>query len=162
AGASPAAAPLQVVGVIAAVAIGDGEVGLRLGSLLRGVLRLADRGAEDPHVVAAYNLPGIIGSEAAAQHCADELHPLCVILHTPGGYLLVRANGDVFHPDDLYHLFETIHVFVEAWKKVPNTDRATGLCNSSSLPPGHRNSSWVVPADLTTPECCGTHGPGPR
>lgn len=41
-------------------------------------------------------------------------HPLCAILHTPRRYLLVRANADVLDPDDLYHVFKAIDIFVAA------------------------------------------------
>src|SRR5258708_34935959 len=73
-----------------------------------------DRGAEDPHVVAARDLSGLLGGEAAAQHRRDELDPLRIVLDTAGGSLLVGADADVLDPDDVGHLLEALDIFVEA------------------------------------------------
>src|SRR6516162_6725729 len=87
----------------------------------------ADRGAEDAHVVAAGNLACFVPSEAAAHHRRNQVHPLRVVVHASWRDVLVGADADMINPDDLGHFFEPLDIFVEAWEKVPDADRAPGL-----------------------------------
>ncbi len=98
--------------------------------------RSADRSTKDPHIVAACNLSGLFGCEAAAQHRRDELHPLRVILHAAGEDLLVGANADVIDPDDLGHLFEPVDIFIEAREEAwGQRRRSQYVRNESAYPP---------------------------
>src|SRR5262245_17001202 len=87
----------------------------------------ADCSAENAHVVAAGDLAGLFGSEAAAQHCRDEVDPLGVVLHASRRDMLVGADADVIDPDDLGHLLDAVDVFVEAREEMPDADRTAGL-----------------------------------
>jgi len=87
----------------------------------------ADRSTKDAHVVAAGDLPGFFGGEAAAQHCRDEMHPPRVILDATPGIKLVGADADVIDADDLGHLLQAVDVAIDARKKVPDANRAAGL-----------------------------------
>jgi hypothetical protein len=57
------------------------------------------------------------------------MHPLTIVLDAAPGVKLVGTNADVVDPDEPGHLLEAIDVPVEAWKEVPDTDRAAGLGN---------------------------------
>src|SRR6266478_7866231 len=103
----------------------------------------ADHRAKDAQIVAACDLSGLLGGEAAAQHRRDEVHPLRVVWHATRPNMLVGADADVIDPNDLGHLLEAVDVFVEAWEEVPDTDRAGGLGDRSrmvgaDLPPAQR------------------------
>src|SRR5712691_292668 len=87
----------------------------------------ADGDAKDARIVAAGNLSGLLGGEAAAQHCRNEVHPLRVVLHGSRRDMLVGADADMIDPDDFDHFLEAVDVFVEAREEVPNADRAAGL-----------------------------------
>src|ERR1019366_4180164 len=50
-----------------------------------GTIASADRSTKDAHIIAARDLSGLFGREAAAQHRRDEMHPLRVVLQTAGG-----------------------------------------------------------------------------
>src|SRR6267154_4754201 len=111
--------------------------------VLRPVEGSADHGAKDAHIVAACDLSGLLGGEAAAQHRRDEVHPLRVVWQAPGRHMLVGADADMIDPDDLGHLLQTVDVFVEAREEVPDADRAAGLGNrprmvEADLPAGQR------------------------
>src|SRR5207248_4350886 len=89
----------------------------------------ADRSAEDAHVVAAGDLAGLLGREAAAQHCRDEVHPLSVVPYASRRDMLVGADADVIDPDDLCHFLDAVDVFLEAREEMPDADRAASLGN---------------------------------
>ena len=87
---------------------------------------LADSSAKDSHVITAGNLSRLVAGETAAQHCRNEVHPLCVVLHGSGRHVLVGADADMIDPDDVDHFLEAVDVFIEARKEVPDADRAAG------------------------------------
>ena len=92
-------------------------------SLSGGLPRSANRNAKDPHVVAACNHAGLFRREATAQHRSDKLYPLRVVLQAAGPDLLVAADADVIHADNVGHLLEPFDILFEARKKVPDSDR---------------------------------------
>jgi hypothetical protein len=75
-------------------------------------------GAEDAQVVAAGDLAGLGDGEAAAEHCRNEVHPLCVIPRRNRARRTGRCDAD-----NVGHLFQAVDVFVEAGKEMPNPDR---------------------------------------
>src|SRR5689334_5780477 len=86
----------------------------------------ADRFAENAHVIAAGDFPGLLGGEAATQHRRDEMHPARVILDAPARIELVRADADMIDADDVGHFLQPLDVFFEAREEVPDADRAAG------------------------------------
>lgn len=87
--------------------------------VIRRAARSADRNAKDPHVVAACDHAGLFRREAAAQHRSDKLYPLRVVLQAAGPDLLVAADADVIHADNVGHLLEPFDILFEAREKVP-------------------------------------------
>jgi hypothetical protein len=55
------------------------------------------------------------------------MHPSRVVLDATPGVELVGAYADVVDADEFGHLLETVDVFVEARKEVPDADRAAGV-----------------------------------
>ena len=72
---------------------------------------------KDAHVVAAGDHAGLFRSEAAAQHRGDQVYPLRVVLQAARPDLLVCADADVFHADNIRHLLETLDILFEAREK---------------------------------------------
>src|SRR5579883_1038335 len=95
----------------------------------RSHLESADCGAEDAHIIAAGNLAGLFGREAALQHRRDELHPLGVILEDARSGLLIGADAHMIDPDDVDHFLQAVDIFFQARKEVPDADRASGFGN---------------------------------
>jgi len=52
---------------------------------------------------------------------------LRVVRHAPRRNMLVGADADMIDPDDIGHLLQTVDVFVEARKEMPDADRAAGF-----------------------------------
>ncbi len=72
-------------------------------------------------------------------------------METGGADLLVSADANVLHADDVSHFFQAIDIFFEARKKVPDADCAARLGDHAR----------VVAADLPCRERCRTHRRGP-
>src|SRR6267378_2833923 len=103
----------------------------------------SDHIAEYAHVVATCDLSGLLGSEAAAQHRRDKVHPMRVVWHATRRNMLVGADADMIDPDDVGHLFQTVDVFLEAREEVPDADRTAALGDrpcmvGADLPPAQR------------------------
>jgi hypothetical protein len=78
---------------------------------------------------------------------ATKLHPLRIVLQAAGPDLLVGANANVIHADNVGHLFEPLDIFFETPKKVPDSDRPSGLSDRPR----------VIAADLPAHEWRRTH-----
>ena len=109
--------------------------------------RSADRSTKNAHIISAGDFSSLFGREATSQHRCDEMNPLRVVLEAPGSDLLVGANADMIHANDINHFLQAIDVFFEAGEKMPDTDRAARLGDHAR----------VVAADLPCLERCRTH-----
>ena len=74
---------------------------------------------KDSAEVAPEDLRGFIGIESAVQHGIDQHTEICVVLKQARGHLLVRADADVIHADDIDHFLDAVDHSLDSREEVP-------------------------------------------
>src|SRR5665647_943204 len=89
--------------------------------------------AEYSYKISTEDLPSLFGAETCPQHSVDEAAIAGIVLDHTRSRLLVGADTDMFHSNDVHYFFDAFNVSLEAREEVPQADHTSGISDHACM-----------------------------